>query len=191
MDEEPKVKPQYSMEGTGLHSYKNVKLEKSYEIMALRPMVEAILYAHLKLPILDLASGLGDSADYFESRGIKTVRLDISTIAGKFQSKKGFVLGDMNTKDLPFADNSFSGVHIKDSMVHIKNKRNFFNEMSRILIPDGRLVLTTVSKLLQETTKDGIKYYPVNINKLVNEGNRAGLALDEQCLWCPLYQSTD
>lgn len=191
MDEEPKVKPQYSMEVSGsLHSFKNIELEESYIKLVLRPMAERILKSRSKLPVLDLACGQGESADYLGTRGIKTVRFDLSTKVGKKQREKNFVLGDM-TVLLPFKDNSFSGIHIKDAVVHVDNKRNLFEEVSRVLMSGGRVAITTVSKESPETMEDGIKYYPVNISKLVNEGNKAGLVLEQKDLWIPLNPSKD
>jgi SAM-dependent methyltransferase len=42
----------------------------------------------------------------------------------------------------PFADSSFDAVISVDVMVHLRNREMFFDEMARLLVPGGRLLLT-------------------------------------------------
>ena len=93
--------------------------------------------------ILDLASGSGNEADFFRKRiGGNVVESDFSRSGFDRQDIHGnVVLSDAEQQ--PFRGGSFDLVHCKDLFVHLPNKELILREVSRILKPKGKFVLTT------------------------------------------------
>ncbi len=116
------------------HSYQDVKEAKSYS---------DIVLSEVRLPsdplILDCASGVGFEAEDLRAkfRG-KVIELDISTNGRSGKDNQKFVQADINA--LPFPNNQFDFVHIKDALIHCEPD-NFFSEASRVLKPGGQLLV--------------------------------------------------
>jgi|GEM_PF-4425022 len=121
------------------HAYSRAELSGQY--------VESIL-APLKLNknsiILDLACGGGH-----ESRALKQISggtviesdFNMEAYRSNPSPERQFVAADIQA--LPFAENSFDLVHLKDGLVHIPDKRKFFADVNKILKPSGKLVVVT------------------------------------------------
>ncbi len=133
-----------SKRGKRAYGFKGSSWFGNYDLIDRRlPSYEPILdelrshlsKAGLKEPVLDLASGLGGQADYLEKHGIKTIRFDLSNDALKD------VQGNM--WKLPFKSETFGGVHMKDGLVHVLDKRKFIAEVARVLVPGGILCITS------------------------------------------------
>ena len=104
--------------------------------------------------VLDLGCGNGRLLHFLADRKIDYVGLDISDqLIGLASSRVGeltscsakykFVVGDMT--DLSFQDNSFDTVLAIASLYHIPSKKlrqKAFQEISRVLKPDGVFVMT-------------------------------------------------
>jgi len=96
-----------------------------------------------KIKILDLGCGTG--AMLAKLRTLGTVfGADNSKLALKFAHKRGLknlYLCDFNKDSLPFADNSYDVILILDVIEHIKNPKLLLDEISRVLAPDGLLIV--------------------------------------------------
>ncbi len=90
--------------------------------------------------VLDMASGTGNEAAQMAAvfgSSTKIFEMDISKQAGGIQ--RNFVLGDLETQ--VFAEKSFALIHIKDALLHIKNKNKFFEQTRNMLLDHGLLLV--------------------------------------------------
>lgn len=116
---------------------------------------EAIDLMFKGLPIegkkaLDIGSGLGGVPYYLaQAYGMEVTGLEINPwmveVAAnrapiEVQDKLNFVLNADNDH-LPFGDNSFDIVYSKGVLCHVEKKEGLFNELYRVLKPDGVLVI--------------------------------------------------
>lgn len=114
------------------HQYRNKTRSESYE---------NLLSETWQLPrgskILDIASGVGDEAEFLKENYSATVfQTDISpNLSNLVRLESNFVFADFNNQ--PFRSESFDGVHCKDALVHVKSKNRFLNEAYRVLKPGG------------------------------------------------------
>ncbi|MBI2325973.1 class I SAM-dependent methyltransferase [Candidatus Collierbacteria bacterium] len=143
----------------------------------------------LKEPVLDLASGLGGQADYLEKLGIKTVRFDLSNDALKN------VQGNM--WELPFKSLTFAGVHVKDGLVHVLDKRKFVAEVTRVLVPGGVLCITSdlskppVLKNLANAMFSGSVYVSFDMDDLQTIAKDFDMRLIREHSWAPEWGEAD
>ena len=101
--------------------------------------------------ILDIATGRGEAADFLrELFDAQVIQTDLSTFPLHLQQtwfrrlmRQTKPLSGAKTSEQPFSDNIFDAIHMKDALVHIENKDEFFAEMSRLLKPGGKLLLIT------------------------------------------------
>ena len=96
--------------------------------------------------LLDVGCGTGPMiellASEFPSRhytGLDLTPRMIEVASAKDIESARFVVGD--AEDLPFDDASFDVVICANSFHHYPNPQAFFNEVARVLRPDGKLVL--------------------------------------------------
>jgi len=61
--------------------------------------------------------------------------------AAGVQNRIALLLADLN-RPIPFAGPSFDAVICLDAVLHLRDRKAFFDEMARLLEPGGRLVLT-------------------------------------------------
>lgn len=100
--------------------------------------------------ILDIGFGLGAAAFYLaEHYGAQVTGIEINPwlvqeathrIPSALNSKVNFVLYDDLSK-LPFSDESFDVIYSKGVLVHVEDKSTLFQEVSRILKPQGFFVV--------------------------------------------------
>ncbi len=144
MSERIKLLDRYVLDGPS-HGYTETShCGPSYQEKVLERFVKHLKQRFPKSPlrVLDLASGLGEAADFFDNRQhhISSVRLDISEIALGLQN--GARVRALAT-ELPFKDESFHGIHFKDALVHIDDKTKLFKETWRVLKPGGYMVVAS------------------------------------------------
>ena len=121
------------------HAYDKADLSEDYVKSILVP-----LNLQKGSRILDLACGRGyEAAAIKELSGATVIESDLNSEAFYSNSNpdRKFVAADIQA--LPFAENSFDLVHIKDGLVHIDDKRSFFDKVYKILKPGGNLLLVT------------------------------------------------
>ena len=112
------------------HAYLKVKVDKSYVRRYLNKFIR-LVKKNGGDRVLDLASGIGEISDIIRKSKIKTVEFDCSSEALGYKKAPNKVLG--NIIELPFSSESFDAIHLKDALVHVKDKQSFFIELSRVL----------------------------------------------------------
>lgn len=134
--------------GKGTHGYERTNhASNSYRRDVLLPFMEEVqgdkYQGNGTRPILDVASGLGEVADFLErTYGRTLVRTDLSHIA-LTHGQGERVRSDM--EHLPFQANSFAAVHCKDALVHVFDKKQFFSELYRVLTPGGKVLVASAA----------------------------------------------
>lgn len=104
----------------------------------------------LKEPILDLCCGDGCFSTIL---GLKNIAgCDIDGNAIKKAEKKGIYneLIQADVRNLPFEDNSFYTVFANCALEHVEDIEIALKEVSRVLKPEGVLIMTVPSELLLE-----------------------------------------
>lgn len=121
--------------------YTRTRYSPDYNINVLRPFGKLLRASSDSPMMLDLASGTGRAADYLETFfGVKVVRTDLSKDGLSLASgKRVLALADT----LPFIDEAFDAVHMKDAVVHIPDTRALFQEISRVLKPSGNVLMVS------------------------------------------------
>lgn len=135
--------------------FSSTRLRLSQDILDLAKLADA------RDRILDLGCGNGRLIQVF-GKEINYIGADVSEklleIAKKLHPKNNFVL-IKNPLILPFPDESFDKVFCLSVLHHIPTEKyqlQYLNEIKRILIPGGKLILTVWN--MPEKTKD--IFYP-------------------------------
>lgn len=181
----------YVMVASGTHDYLGRNLELSYKQDVLDLFVHNLSLVNGNNMVLDLGCGCGDAADYLDRNGFETVRLDISKDGLVFQSGSTMrVMADINK--LPLSNSSVVGVHIKDALVHIANKRQLFREIRRVLVPGGRMMVISTENpffsllsVVYPKLWSGLTYFPVNEKLTLSVGLSEGFGLSGRWEWEP------
>ena len=110
------------------------------------PTITAGLIEGLRTPtgtILDLASGSGNYTTALRRKRFDVIGLELSNeMLAQARAKGGkWVRG--NVLELPFADDSFSGISCVLALHHFANLEAVFNESGRVLQAGKRIVLFT------------------------------------------------
>jgi ubiquinone/menaquinone biosynthesis C-methylase UbiE len=113
--------------------------------------------------VLDIACGCGNEAKILQGTfNIPVTAVDIShhclmnayPLPGRIQS---------NAEQLPFAHETFTGIHLKDAVVHFFDKGKLFLESLRVLERKGIMVLTNVT--IQNSIHSHITYIENGVKK--------------------------
>ncbi len=95
--------------------------------------------------VIDLKKLLGKRVDVV---GVDVVGLQIDL--AKTKIKKNAVYAEVELYDgekLPFSNSSFDAIYSSDVLGHVKNVRNWLDELNRVLKPGGALAMFSESKL--------------------------------------------
>lgn len=128
--------------------------------------------------ILDLGSGKGLESNEFKQilPSAKITSVDISnagTRSGRVNFGLDQVQGDVNAP--PFPNEQFEGIHCKDVLVHVPDKKVFLENISRILKPNGVFIVVSA-----EDVYEGFKQYKWSSEELIAEAKNFGLELASQ-----------
>lgn len=93
------------------------------------------------LAILNIGAGTGGTIPTLEKHG-KVTNVDTSEEAIAFLKKSGYTVKKIDGKKLPFKDHSFDIITALDVLEHVEDEEKTLKEWTRVLKPDGHLVLT-------------------------------------------------
>ena len=150
-------------------------LDYYFSLLPLQQFTAEIQKSSHSPRILDLASGVGLESYYLKTHfpTAEIISLDISN-AGTKSGKEIYgltqVQADINQP--PFPDNSFDGIHCKDVLVHVPDKKIFMDNVARLLKPNGVLVLSSA-----KTAYTGFRQFGWNQEKLTKIAVDRGLQL--------------
>lgn len=96
--------------------------------------------------ILDIGAGTGRLSERMVKNGAEVFALDISKeMLDKIRTKKvKKIIGD--AENLDFSDDSFDIIVATFLIVHLKDPTRFFDEVYRVLKPDGKFLLTNINQ---------------------------------------------
>lgn len=94
---------------------------------------------------LDLGCGTGYLIG--SQKNVVGIDLSLSMVKVAQRKKRGlkYIVGDLND-DLPFRSSSFDGVVSNNAIAYLKNPHHLFQEISRILKPNGKITFATLRK---------------------------------------------
>lgn len=128
--------------------------------------------------VLEIACGSGIGLGYLSENAKKVIGGDIDTDLLSYaektyeKSEKVSVL-ELDAQNLPFEDNSFDIVLIYEAIYYFPQIEKAFQEVSRVLKKDGKLIISTVNKDWHgfNPSPFSFKYYSHNVLEklLVNE----------------------
>lgn len=123
--------------------------EAYFEMPVMDVFLQSLGTANPGEAVLDLGSGVGIESDFMQRNlpHLNIVSMDLSTEGAQEGKARGLQQIQAKAPHLPFADESFVGIHSKDVFVHIKNKREFFRQVSRVLVPGGIFCLVTADAM--------------------------------------------
>jgi SAM-dependent methyltransferase len=128
------------------HPKGEVFLDKYFALPPLENFVKEIRGREGPQKVLDLGSGTGKEANRLRKilPAAKVFSADISSF-GSRMGKKSFQLEQVQADIIepPFASNQFDSIHCKDVFVHVQDKDNFFENISRMLKEDGLFLLVS------------------------------------------------
>ncbi len=95
--------------------------------------------------VLDVGCSSGDLARRLVERGASVIGIDTDEQAAAEARAvcEQVLVGDVETMELPFPDESFDVVLCGDLIEHLRNPERFLSRVRPLLRPGGRLVLTT------------------------------------------------
>lgn len=95
--------------------------------------------------LLDVGCGIGTISCQLQKRGFEVYGIDFSSVAIKKAKEKGIkaMECDVDKNGIPFEDNYFDVVWAGDIIEHVFDPIFLLKEMSRVVKPLGKVLLTT------------------------------------------------
>ncbi len=128
------------------HTYQNVSFAKFSQYWWSNRFFAMLArrYGRAGSRLLEVGSGLGHLVGQLEDK-FETYGMDLNhwaVVRSKPEAKRT-LLGTASAQDLPFADSSFGVVIIKHIVEHLPDPAQAIREISRVLEPNGILILAT------------------------------------------------
>lgn len=103
------------------------------------------LLPQLKGKLLDVGCGVGTISCQLQKQGFEVYGIDFSSAAIKKAKEKGIkaIECDLDKEGIPFEDNYFDVVWAGDVIEHVFDPIFLFKEISRVVKPRGKVLLTT------------------------------------------------
>lgn len=99
------------------------------------------------LNVLDLGSGEGGTSSLLAEKN-KVISCDLNIVRLKRQNRsaKNYYLLNGRAEVLPFRDSLFDLIILQDVLEHVENRALLVNELSRVLIKNGMVYISTPNK---------------------------------------------
>jgi ubiquinone/menaquinone biosynthesis C-methylase UbiE len=92
--------------------------------------------------VLDAGGGTGRVAQSFKNLASQIVIADLSYgMLSQSRRKNGLSQVCSETESLPFPNETFERIVMVDALHHVLSQKRTLNELWRVLVPDGRLVI--------------------------------------------------
>src|SRR5438477_4990335 len=147
------------------------KLESLYRRIALRDHVNFIAKSagnRSGLELLDVGCGSGTLLSLLKRRGFRGRGVDFSSEAAAIaKSENGLDVSVGSLDEVHFPDRSFDVVTLFHVMEHVTNPRGVLNEVSRMLRPEGAVVLQVPNIESWQFKIFGAKWYGLDIPRHV------------------------
>lgn len=136
--------------------------------------------------VLDLGSATGGNTLYMESMGFDVTSVEYSQVGVSIQQSKGIPVINADARDLPFLNSSFDVVVCLDVLEHIVEDLLVALEISRVLKPGGRFLISVPEDPnLWSAHDDAVKHVRrYSKNDLLNVVSEAGLCYED--VWSTL-----
>ena len=149
---------------------------------------------NLKLNVLDIACGTGDSSIALLKSGMNVTGIDIAKkmldIAREKNKDITFILGSADA--IPFPDNNFDAITISFGIRNFDNRDKCLKEIYRVLKPNGVLCILEFAKPKNAFLKFGYNLYFNNIlpfiGGIVSKDKKAYKYLAESVDQFPKYE---
>lgn len=126
--------------GLVLHKESQVFKEDVYKRIGLNK-----IFLHKK--ILDLGCGHGTDSIVLENFANRVIGVDIQSYKEwKILKTKKIKYIKANASRLPFKDNAFDGVYLKDLLHHVKNVDAILHEINRVTKKNGKIVILEANR---------------------------------------------
>ena len=181
----------YKFVANGYHDFLGRRLELSYKSEVLDNFI-----FHLRKrefggkAIMDVGCGTGDVGDYFHEKGFRTINVDISEEALRLNNSKKELIQSTLMHN-PLKNDSVAGIHVKDVIVHVPDKRSMLEEFERLLIPGGVVCITTAELAGIPFKIEGLPYFSTKAKNIIELAHQAGLDLVSFGGWTPYEREFD
>jgi SAM-dependent methyltransferase len=129
--------------------------------------------------VLDLGCGAGEFTAIATEAGAAAIGIDIAEAAVRraraAHPQLQFVLGEIDG-ELPFEDGGFELVWASEVIEHVGDTARWLSEARRVLVPGGRLLITTPSHGRLRLLVGGIERYSPPLGDHLHLYSRASLA---------------
>jgi SAM-dependent methyltransferase len=120
------------------------------------------IYRFLTGKILDIGCGVGDFLKLYKN----VIGVDINQDCVNYCINNGLCVQLMPIDLLPFNDNTFNSIVLDNVLEHIENPSNLISEITRVLTPNGILVIGVPCEKGYKYDSDHKVFY--DLNALIN-----------------------
>ena len=148
------------------YNYSHIQVPSYLKVLA--PVVSLFYYKSSIAFIphsrgLDIGCGNGRFISSMNSLGLQFEGVEFSSVAVDICHRSGLKVFNGELKDAKFKNNSFDIISARHVIEHIPNPDDFFKEISRILKPNGQLVIRTPNSRALGRKWFGLNWFPDDI----------------------------
>jgi ubiquinone/menaquinone biosynthesis C-methylase UbiE len=97
--------------------------------------------------VLDIGCARGDFLDAVAAEGFTAIGLEVSVDAARDARQRGYEVLNANAQALPFADKSFTAIHMNHVLEHVIDPIAALREICRVLRPNGLAIIEVPNEL--------------------------------------------